>query len=98
MSIWANPEKIGLIIMRGNIPFYLDAGPDYDAAVASGPAPYGGPVVDDPVDVVPIEGQPIGIDPEAIGAARQVLADSLGISVAALADLLVLAVGMEGRV
>lgn len=40
---WANPENLGVVIMRDGITTYLDSGPEYDAAVAAGPLPYAGP-------------------------------------------------------
>lgn len=42
--IWANPERIGVLILDGNHPLYIDSGPQYDAAVAGGPRPYDGPL------------------------------------------------------
>lgn len=92
-SIWANPEKIGVILTAGDVLRYVDCGPEYDAAVKAGPAPYGGPVV----DPVPIEGMPIGKEPEAIAAARQALAESLGISRAALDSVLEIVAAGAGQ-
>ena len=37
MAWWANPERIGVIVLRDGVLTYLDTGPDYEAAVASGP-------------------------------------------------------------
>lgn len=46
---WANPEHIGVITVVDGRVIYLDSGPEYEAAVAAGPAEYAGPVVlDDP--------------------------------------------------
>ena len=41
---WANPEHIGVIIMRDGIPLYLDSGPDYLAAIMGGVQEYAGPI------------------------------------------------------
>ena len=43
---WANPEQTGVITVRDGILFYLDAGPEFDAAVAGGPEPFPGPITD----------------------------------------------------
>lgn len=40
---WANEDQIGVIVLRDGFPTYLDSGPEYEAAVAAGPAPYAGP-------------------------------------------------------
>ena len=41
---WANPEHIGVIrVVEGRV-VYLDGGPEYEAAVAAGPAEYSGPL------------------------------------------------------
>jgi hypothetical protein len=46
---WANPEKIGVIRMDGERVVYIDAGPEYDEAIAGGPAEYKPPTpVPDP--------------------------------------------------
>jgi hypothetical protein len=36
-STWANPEKNGVIVYRGSIPFFIDSGKEYDDLVAFGP-------------------------------------------------------------
>ena len=42
-STWANEDRVGVIVTVGGFLTYLDSGPDYEAAVAAGPAPYAGP-------------------------------------------------------
>jgi hypothetical protein len=41
---WANPDHIGIITVTDGIVLYLDSGPEYEAAVADGPAEYAGPI------------------------------------------------------
>jgi hypothetical protein len=41
---WANPEHIGVITVVDGRVVYLDGGPEYEAAVAAGPAEYSGPL------------------------------------------------------
>ena len=48
--IWANPEKIGVLILDGDVSLYVDSGPEYEAAVAIGPRPYAGPLPETPPD------------------------------------------------
>lgn len=52
--IWANPEKVGVLILDGDVPLYLDGGPEYDAAVAAGPRPYAGPLPEVPPDAAAV--------------------------------------------
>lgn len=48
--IWANPEKVGVLVLDGDVPLYLDSGEEYEAAVAAGPRPYAGPLPESPPD------------------------------------------------
>lgn len=41
---WANPEHIGVIAVIDGRVVYIDNGPEYEAAVAAGPAEYAGPL------------------------------------------------------
>lgn len=43
---WANPENVGVIRQDGEIAVYIDSGPEYEAALKSGPAPYNPPALD----------------------------------------------------
>lgn len=39
MIYWANPEKVGVIILKDNTLFYVDSGTLYEDAVKAGPLP-----------------------------------------------------------
>ncbi|MEI6800496.1 MAG: hypothetical protein WCO04_14975 [Pseudomonadota bacterium] len=76
-STWANEQQIGVIVIIDGFDTYLDSGPQYDAAVAAGPAPYAGPsntidltvtVLDQPKATIAVIAERLGLDATSLEA------------------------------